>query len=86
MDPLSLKYLERLTLRLTIGAAQLPSDVQQRHAEYVLSQQRSDGGWAGREGDSDLYYTSFALRSLVIFGFAVDALVIVKISTFAFPA
>jgi hypothetical protein len=29
---------------------------------------------------------SFALRSLVIFGFAVDALVIVKISTFAFPA
>jgi len=68
MDPLSLKYLERLTLRLTIGAAQLPSDVQQRHAEYVLSQQRSDGGWAGREGDSDLYYTSFALRSLAILG------------------
>lgn len=55
-------------LRLTIGAAQLPESLQQRHAEYVLRRQRPDGGWAGREGDSDVYYTSFALRSLAILG------------------
>ncbi len=55
-------------LRLTIGAAQLPEDLQQRHAKYVLDQQRPDGGWAGREGDSDVYYSSFALRSLAILG------------------
>lgn len=63
-----LGYLGRLMVRLTIGAAQLPSEVQQRHADYVLSRQRDDGGWAGREGESDVYYTSFALRSLAILG------------------
>lgn len=55
-------------LRLTIGAAQLPEDLQKRHADYVLGKQRGDGGWAGREGESDIYYTSFALRSLAILG------------------
>ncbi len=69
MDELEhLGYLPRLMLRLTIGAAQLPTDLQQRHAHYVLSRQREDGGWAGREGESDVYYTSFALRSLAILG------------------
>jgi len=63
-----LGYLPRLMLRLTIGAAQLPTEVQARHADYVLRKQRADGGWAGREGDSDVYYTSFALRSLAILG------------------
>jgi len=63
-----LGYLGRLMVRLTIGAAQLPDDVQQRHADYVLARCRSDGGWAGREGESDVYYTSFALRSLAILG------------------
>ncbi len=61
-------YLQRLTLRLTIGAAQLPDACRERHAQYILSRQRQDGGWSGREGDSDLYYTSFALRSLAILG------------------
>jgi geranylgeranyl transferase type-2 subunit beta len=68
MDPLALTYLERLTLRLTIGAAQLPEPLQQLHAQYVLSQQQSDGGWGGREGGSDPYYSSFALRTLAILG------------------
>lgn len=68
MDPLALTYLERLTLRLTIGAAQLPTDLQELHARYILAAQQPDGGWSGREGGSDLYYTSFALRSLAILG------------------
>ena len=63
-----LGYLPRLMLRLTLGAAQLPNDLQARHADYVLRKQRADGGWAGREGESDVYYTSFALRSLAILG------------------
>ncbi len=63
-----LGYLPRLMVRLTIGAAQLPDTVCQMHADYVLSRQRPDGGWSGREGESDLYYTSFALRSLAILG------------------
>ncbi len=63
-----LGYLPRLMLRLAIGAAQLPAEMQQLHANYVLQRQREDGGWAGREGESDVYYTSFALRSLAILG------------------
>ncbi len=67
-DMQQLGYLARLMVRLTIGASQLPTDLQKLHSDYVLSRQRHDGGWAGREGDSDVYYTSFALRSLAILG------------------
>jgi geranylgeranyl transferase type-2 subunit beta len=33
-----------------------------------LAAQRDDGGFAGREGGSDLYYTGFALRGLAVLG------------------
>ncbi len=61
-------YLEQLTLRLAAGIAELPEDVRARHAQYLLAAQREDGGFAGREGGSDLYYTGFALRSLAVLG------------------
>ncbi|HMC10538.1 MAG TPA: prenyltransferase/squalene oxidase repeat-containing protein, partial [Pirellulaceae bacterium] len=61
-------YLEDLTLRLAAAIAELPEDLRARHAKYLLSRQRDDGGFAGREGGSDLYYTSFALRSLAMLG------------------
>jgi geranylgeranyl transferase type-2 subunit beta len=61
-------YLEELTLRLASGIAALPETTRQRHAAYLLAQQRNDGGFAGREGPSDLYYTSFGLRGLAILG------------------
>lgn len=61
-------YLEQLTIRLTEGVGRLPAKKRTRHAKYILSHQRDDGGFSGREGESDLYYTSFALRSLAITG------------------
>lgn len=61
-------YLEALTIRLSRGIAALPDAVRQRHADYLLQAQREDGGFAGREGGSDLYYTGFALRSLAMLG------------------
>ena len=61
-------YLEELTLRLAAGIAGLPDEVRQRHAAYLQSSQRSDGGFAGREGGSDLYYTGFGLRSMAVLG------------------
>ena len=47
-----------------------------RDGGYILNRldvqpdslQRADGGFAGRQGLSDLYYTSFALRTLAILG------------------
>ena len=64
----NLGYLARLMLRLTIGCVNLPEETQKAHGDYVLNLQRADGGWAGREGESDLYYTSFALRVLAMLG------------------
>ncbi|MCD0460921.1 prenyltransferase/squalene oxidase repeat-containing protein [Roseiconus lacunae] len=65
-----LSYLQNLTLRLAAGAAKLDPKTRQLHADWLIAQQRADGGFAGREGDSDPYYTAFALRALWI----VDAL------------
>jgi len=63
-------YLHDLTLRLALGASQMDEHLRARHADWLQRQQRSDGGFAGREGESDPYYTAFALRALWI----VDAL------------
>jgi geranylgeranyl transferase type-2 subunit beta len=61
-------YLQNLTIRLASGVEQLPESQRRRHRDWLLSQQQADGGFAGREGPSDIYYTSFGLRSLAILG------------------
>lgn len=63
-----MSYLEDLTLRLSRGIAELPEEFRARQVRYLLAAQREDGGFAGREGGSDLYYTGFALRSLAMLG------------------
>ncbi len=45
------------------GLERLPARVLERHARYVCAAQRPDGGYAGRRGESGLYYTSFGLRA-----------------------
>ena len=59
-------YLHELTLRLAVGASMLDSEIKSKHGDWLVAQQRPDGGFAGREGDSDPYYTAFALRGLWI--------------------
>jgi geranylgeranyl transferase type-2 subunit beta len=59
-------YLEDLTLRLAAAAARLPEDLRLRQANWLRAMQNDDGGFSGREGPSDLYYTGFALRSLAL--------------------
>ena len=61
-------YLQDLTIRLAVGMAAVDEQTRERHASFLLNKQRDDGGFAGREGESDLYYTGFALRSLGILG------------------
>ena len=61
-------YLERLTIRIAEGVGLLPEAERQLHARYFLAAQKPDGGFAGREGGSDLYYTGFALRGLAVLG------------------
>ena len=59
-------YLTRLTTRLLDGVERLPAELRERHAAYLVAAQNPDGGFSGREGGSDLYYTGFALRSLAV--------------------
>jgi geranylgeranyl transferase type-2 subunit beta len=59
-------YLLRLLSRLRDGAQRLPEDLRARQAAYLRAAQNADGGFPGREGGSDLYYTGFALRGLAV--------------------
>lgn len=67
-DRVSVPYLQELTIRLALGAAQLDPAMRQHHAGWLQRQQSSNGGFAGREGESDPYYTAFALRGLWVLG------------------
>ncbi|WP_449369391.1 prenyltransferase/squalene oxidase repeat-containing protein [Tuwongella immobilis] len=59
-------YLHSLTMRLLEGAEKLPAHLRDRHVRYLNASQNPDGGYSGRAGGSDLYYTGFALRALAM--------------------
>ena len=61
-------YLLRLSNRLATGLLSMAPERRDRHRGFLLAQQLPDGGFRGREGDSDLYYTSFAVRGLSMLG------------------
>jgi geranylgeranyl transferase type-2 subunit beta len=69
----AVQYLLGSTMRLAAGIGVLAPNTWHPHGEYLLGTQQSDGGFAGRQGPSDLYYTSFALRGLSILGELRDA-------------
>src|SRR5580765_4388578 len=59
-------YLTKLTVRILEGVQRLPADFRARHADYLRRSQNADGVFSGRESGSDLYYTAFALRGLMV--------------------
>jgi geranylgeranyl transferase type-2 subunit beta len=59
-------YLQNLTQRLADGLSRLPESGRALHIAYLHGAQNPDGGFSGRLGGSDLYYTAFALRSLAV--------------------
>jgi geranylgeranyl transferase type-2 subunit beta len=61
-------YLIRLANRLTWALSRMERSRRERHCHFIRSMQMPDGGFRGREGDSDLYYTGFAVRALAILG------------------
>jgi geranylgeranyl transferase type-2 subunit beta len=59
-------FLLRLTQRLAIGLQDLEPQRASRHADFILRFQQANGGFSGRAGGADLYYTSFAVRTLAL--------------------
>jgi geranylgeranyl transferase type-2 subunit beta len=59
-------YLQNLTATLLDGLELLPAGQRDRHADWLRANQNPDGGFSGRDGPSDLYYTGFALRGLAV--------------------
>lgn len=47
------------------GARELTPEAAERITGFILKNRQSDGGFQGRSGQSDLYYTHFALESLI---------------------
>lgn len=62
----SQSYLFQLANRLSNGLSAVDDARSSRHCQFILSTQMPAGGFRGREGESDLYYTGFAVRSLVM--------------------
>jgi len=61
-------YLIQLADRVAKGLKRISADRIARHRGFLLSQQTDSGGFKGREGDADLYYTGFAVRALAVSG------------------
>lgn len=61
-------YLFRLADRVARGLRRLPDDRLMLHRTFLCQQQTEAGGFRGREGDADLYYTGFAVRALAVTG------------------
>ncbi|QDT01160.1 prenyltransferase/squalene oxidase repeat-containing protein [Adhaeretor mobilis] len=60
-------YLLQLVLSVAQGL-EPEVELRERQAKWLKAQQQDDGGFAGRDGPSDLYYSAFALRSLAVLG------------------
>ncbi len=60
----SVGFLALLTSGLREQGRALPGPLSARHGAYVRSKQHEDGGFAGRRGAADPYYTNFGLNAL----------------------
>ncbi len=74
-------YLGDLSIRLAGGATIFSDNFRRRHLAYILAEAKPDGGYCGRQGDSDPYYTSFALRCLAMLG-GLDSEIAARTATF----
>jgi len=61
-------FFARLTLRLAAGVERLEAEERRQVASFFRARQDSSGGFTGRLGDADIYYTSFAVRGLGLLG------------------
>ncbi len=76
-----MSYLAELVVCLSAGVSRLPEELRRRHAAFLIDAENDDGGFAGRKGPSDPYYTSFALRALALLG-RLDSSIAARVTRF----
>lgn len=79
---MKLPFLVRLPLRLSQGAGKFSEEEREKYIRFFLGFQQPDGGFRGRRGASDLYYTGFALRALALLGALSDPVLCERISDY----
>lgn len=57
-----------LSFRLAMGVEQVAPIFRENIASFVRSKAATEGGFIGRKGKADIYYTGFALRTLALVG------------------
>ncbi|GHT17021.1 beta-hydroxylase [Planctomycetales bacterium] len=75
-------YLANLTARIFSGVMKFNDSRREELKTFFLSAQSDNGGFHGRNGEADIYYTAFALRGLFLLGALNDAELTQKISAF----
>jgi geranylgeranyl transferase type-2 subunit beta len=68
MSDAPIPFLLTLAEWLNSGMRHIADEIKNRHREFILGKQTATGGFVNRFGEDDLYYTSFAVRSLQILG------------------
>ena len=63
---MSVPYALDLSARLAAGGRLIEADRRDRHAAFIRQFAEPHGGFRGRDGGADLYYTSFAVRALAM--------------------
>ena len=59
-----MSFLNLLRDDVRDGLARVSPEYRDKHARWIIAQQRPEGGFGNRRAKADLYYTAFALRSL----------------------
>ncbi|MFP3903693.1 MAG: prenyltransferase/squalene oxidase repeat-containing protein, partial [Armatimonadota bacterium] len=61
-----MRYLQRLDELISAGTDGLSTRLCEAQVAFLKARQNADGGFGGRDGSSDIYYTDFGLRTASI--------------------
>jgi len=75
-------YLAKLTFRFLSAVSRLDDSRRKALRTFFLAAQSENGGFTGRQGEGDLYYTGFALRGLFLLGALDDPELLRRVSGF----
>ena len=77
-----ISYLAQLTERILPGMLQEKPERRNKLRAYFLSALDQNGGFRGRKGSGDLYYSAFAIRGLFLLGMLDDSELLPRIASF----